>query len=124
MLRVIIASLLILVGCSEAESERFSMNVFIENNTSSALTNLIIRYRGGEIKVNSIQQKAIEKRVAYIGADTSFDITFEIKTKDINLKNVGYYYFNGNDNIRLIFNDKKLVVKVPDSEIFDNHLYE
>jgi hypothetical protein len=93
-------------------TEKSSMSVFVENNTSFIIKNITIRYGKDELKFKKIKKHMIEKQTAYIGSDTSFDITLNIGDKQIEVNNVGYYYFDGQDSVKLIFNDKRLLEKV------------
>jgi hypothetical protein len=119
----IIISLLFLVGCSRMSTEKSNMSIFVENNTSYVLKNITIRYRDDELKFKKLKKHMTEKKIAHIGSDTSFDITLDIGEKHIKINNVGYYYYNGQDSVRLIFNNDRLLENTSNDKHYIGYSY-
>ena len=99
------------------------MDVYIENNTSSVINSINIKYSGDEINIESINPNEIAQEIAYIGVDTAFDIKFNIKGEEIEVKNVGYYYFGGKDKVQIILNKDELFEKISNSSDLISYRY-
>ncbi len=120
---ILYISLFFLIGCSGKGSKKFAMDVYIENNTSSVINSINIKYSGDEINIESINPNEIAQEIAYIGVDTAFDIKFNIKGEEIEVKNVGYYYFGGKDKVQIILNKDELFEKISNSSDLISYRY-
>ena len=113
---ILFISLLFFIGCSSTEAQKYAMDIYVENNTSFIIDNINIKYSGDRITVKSIKSNEIVQKTAYIGGDTSFNIKFNLNGKEVEVKNVGYYYFGGQDNVKITLNKYELIEKVSNSK--------
>ena len=102
---------LFLISCSEINTNKSEMNITVENNTSYNINKILVQYGNEQFQINKLKKGDIVKNTILVGSDISFNITIYVNKEQITIKNIGYYYYNGENNVKLIFRNKELIEK-------------